>query len=104
MSCADLPHDAALHENSPERYNSFIKACPLPMYTRRNGVLNLLSRVNSGFFNTPDPGPKLYMAQGNARKPEYCTTALHIDHSDAVNGLMYSCVTDDERATDIKGE
>ena len=93
----------ALHEHSPERYNSFRNACPVPMYTQRNGVFNLLARVNSGLFNTPDPGPKLYIAHGNAREPKYCTTPLHIDHSDAVNGLMFSCVTDDERSADITG-
>ena len=103
LSCKDLPRDAALHEHSPERYNSFRNACPVPMYTQRNGVFNLLARVNSGLFNTPDPGPKLYIAHGNAREPKYCTTPLHIDHSDAVNGLMFSCVTDDERSADITG-
>ena len=70
---------------------------------KKPAVFNLLARVNSGLFNTPDPGPKLYIAHGNAREPKYCTTPLHIDHSDAVNGLMFSCVTDDERSADITG-
>jgi len=70
---------------------------PLPEYTRRNGTLNLASRLPVCFVK-PDLGPKMYSAYGNAARRDpgdhlLSTTNLHLDVSDAVNILVYVAVT-----------
>lgn len=47
---------------------------PLPEYTKRDGRLNLASRLPS-YFVRPDLGPKMYNAYGMRARP-YCPPFL----------------------------
>uniref|UniRef100_A0A1I8HL36 JmjC domain-containing protein n=1 Tax=Macrostomum lignano TaxID=282301 RepID=A0A1I8HL36_9PLAT len=78
----------------PDRYEDFQRALPLPEYSRRDGRLNLATRLPA-FFVQPDLGPKMYNAYGMARCDATGTTNLHLDIADAVNLLVYVGVPED---------
>lgn len=97
---------------------------PLPEYTKRDGRLNLASRLPD-FFVRPDLGPKMYNAYGedtarvatrvaarvrlsvltlifvltgliSTEDRKVGTTNLHLDVSDAVNVMVYVGIPQDE--------
>ncbi|XP_055608259.1 lysine-specific demethylase 3A isoform X2 [Uranotaenia lowii] len=88
LKLKDWPPGDDFAEMMPTRFNDLMKCLPLAEYTRREGRLNLASRLNS-FFVRPDLGPKMYSAYGSAQHPSKGTTNLHLDVSDAVNVMVY---------------
>lgn len=48
---------------SSSRFDDLMANIPLPEYTRRDGKLNLASRLPN-YFVRPDLGPKMYNAYG----------------------------------------
>lgn len=49
--------------SSSSRFDDLMANIPLPEYTRRDGKLNLASRLPN-YFVRPDLGPKMYNAYG----------------------------------------
>ncbi|XP_070212485.1 probable JmjC domain-containing histone demethylation protein 2C isoform X2 [Littorina saxatilis] len=94
LKLKDWPPGDDFSELMPSRFNDLMQALPLPEYTRRNGKLNLASRLPD-FLVRPDLGPKMYNAYGSAKFPKEGTTNLHLDISDAVNVLVYVGVPSD---------
>lgn len=88
LKLKDWPPDEEFSEMLPSRYRDLMQSLPLPEYTKRNGVLNLASRLPDCFVR-PDLGPKMYSAYGTAKTPERGTTNLHLDISDAVNVMTF---------------
>lgn len=50
------------------RFEDLMENLPLPEYTKRDGRLNLASRLPS-YFVRPDLGPKMYNAYGMRERP-----------------------------------
>lgn len=48
------------------RFDDLMDNLPLPEYTKRDGRLNLASRLPN-FFVRPDLGPKMYNAYGKTK-------------------------------------
>ncbi|EDS36931.1 conserved hypothetical protein [Culex quinquefasciatus] len=94
LKLKDWPPGDDFAEMMPSRFNDLMKCLPLTEYTRREGRLNLASRLSS-FFVRPDLGPKMYSAYGSALHPTKGTTNLHLDVSDAVNVMVYVGVPKD---------
>ncbi|XP_040152005.1 mucin-12 [Anopheles arabiensis] len=88
LKLKDWPPGDDFAEMMPTRFYDLMKSLPLAEYTRREGRLNLASRLSS-FFVRPDLGPKMYSAYGSALHPTKGTTNLHLDISDAVNVMVY---------------
>ncbi|XP_003747085.1 lysine-specific demethylase 3A [Galendromus occidentalis] len=88
LKLKDWPPDENFSEVLPTRYADLMKALPLPMYTLREGALNLANRLPDCFV-PPDLGPKMYNAYGSALFPTKGTTNLHLDMSDAANVMVY---------------
>lgn len=87
LKLKDWPPAEDFSELLPQHFQDLMNNLPLPDYTRRDGRLNLSSRLPD-FFVKPDLGPKMYNAFGLARQT--CgTTNLHLDISDAVNVMVY---------------
>ncbi|XP_074643644.1 uncharacterized protein LOC141900577 isoform X2 [Tubulanus polymorphus] len=98
LKLKDWPPTEDFRDLLPAWFSDVMQGLPLPEYTRRNGILNLASRLPD-FFVKPDLGPKMYNAYGSACFPHEGTTNLHIDISDAVNIMCYVGVPND----DLKG-
>ncbi|XP_050081750.1 lysine-specific demethylase 3A-A [Anopheles aquasalis] len=96
LKLKDWPPGDDFAEMMPTRFYDLMKSLPLAEYTRREGRLNLASRLCS-FFVRPDLGPKMYSAYGSALHPNKGTTNLHLDISDAVNVMVYVGVPSDVR-------
>uniref|UniRef100_A0A182P3X5 [histone H3]-dimethyl-L-lysine(9) demethylase n=1 Tax=Anopheles epiroticus TaxID=199890 RepID=A0A182P3X5_9DIPT len=94
LKLKDWPPGDDFAEMMPTRFYDLMKSLPLAEYTRREGRLNLASRLSS-FFVRPDLGPKMYSAYGSALHPTKGTTNLHLDISDAVNVMVYVGVPKD---------
>uniref|UniRef100_A0A182R1A2 [histone H3]-dimethyl-L-lysine(9) demethylase n=1 Tax=Anopheles farauti TaxID=69004 RepID=A0A182R1A2_9DIPT len=94
LKLKDWPPGDDFAEMMPTRFYDLMKSLPLGEYTRREGRLNLASRLSS-FFVRPDLGPKMYSAYGSALHPTKGTTNLHLDISDAVNVMVYVGVPKD---------
>uniref|UniRef100_A0A182JNM9 [histone H3]-dimethyl-L-lysine(9) demethylase n=1 Tax=Anopheles christyi TaxID=43041 RepID=A0A182JNM9_9DIPT len=94
LKLKDWPPGDDFAEMMPTRFYDLMKSLPLAEYTRREGRLNLASRLSS-FFVRPDLGPKMYSAYGSALHPSKGTTNLHLDISDAVNVMVYVGVPKD---------
>ena len=77
-----------------------MEALPLPEYTSRNGILNLVARLPSRFVK-PDLGPKMYSAYGSPLTGTKGTTNLHLDVSDAVNLMVYVGLPKDGYAKEL---
>lgn len=108
LKLKDWPPAEDFSEILPEHFDDLMNNLPLPEYTRRDGVLNLSSRLPD-FFVKPDLGPKMYNAYGLARYPSAGTTNLHLDISDAVNvmvhvGIPYGGHKEDESYECLKEE
>ncbi|CAE6438388.1 unnamed protein product [Rhizoctonia solani] len=74
----------------PKLYDDFMKALPVPNYTRRDGFLNLASHFATNAI-APDLGPKMYNAFTSSEGPGgQGSTRLHMDMADAVNIMMYA--------------
>lgn len=89
----DWPPKSDFAELLPRHFEDLMRALPQPDYTRRDGSLNLASRLPVNML-PPDLGPKVYAAYGclgAATHPgvEFGTTCLHLDMADAVNLLVY---------------
>ncbi|XP_062558286.1 uncharacterized protein LOC134223163 isoform X3 [Armigeres subalbatus] len=98
LKLKDWPPGDDFAEMMPTRFNDLMNNLPLSEYTRREGRLNLASRLKS-FFVRPDLGPKMYSAYGSALHPTKGTTNLHLDVSDAVNVMVYVAVPKDVERT-----
>jgi len=88
LKLKDWPPEDDFAQYFPKRFSNFMKHIPLPDYTRREGRYNLASYIPD-FFVRPDLGPKMYIAYGSPLYPEYGSTNLHLDMSDAVNLIVY---------------
>ncbi|XP_050072173.1 lysine-specific demethylase 3A [Anopheles maculipalpis] len=97
LKLKDWPPGDDFAEMMPTRFYDLMKSLPLAEYTRREGRLNLASRLSS-FFVRPDLGPKMYSAYGSALHPSKGTTNLHLDISDAVNVMVYVGIPKDVRS------
>jgi len=94
LKLKDWPPEDDFAQYFPRRFSDFMKWIPLPDYTRREGRYNLASYMPE-FFVRPDLGPKMYIAYGSPLYPEYGSTNLHLDMSDAVNLIVYVGVPQD---------
>lgn len=67
LKLKDWPPAEDFSEILPEHFDDLMNNLPLPEYTRRDGVLNLSSRLPD-FFVKPDLGPKMYNAYGESEE------------------------------------
>ncbi|XP_044136566.1 lysine-specific demethylase 3B [Bufo gargarizans] len=90
LKLKDWPPGEDFRDMMPTRFDDLMENLPLPEYTKRDGRLNLASRLPS-YFVRPDLGPKMYNAYGliTAEDRRVGTTNLHLDVSDAVNVMVY---------------
>uniref|UniRef100_A0A8C1MFK4 Lysine-specific demethylase n=1 Tax=Cyprinus carpio TaxID=7962 RepID=A0A8C1MFK4_CYPCA len=90
LKLKDWPPGEDFRDMMPTRFDDLMENLPLPEYTKRNGRLNLASRLPN-FFVRPDLGPKMYNAYGliSTEDRRVGTTNLHLDVSDAVNVMVY---------------
>ena len=63
LKLKDWPPSDDFSDVLPQQFNDLMQALPLPEYTRRDGRLNLVSRLPD-FLVKPDLGPKMYIAYG----------------------------------------
>ncbi|XP_053560250.1 lysine-specific demethylase 3A isoform X2 [Bombina bombina] len=90
LKLKDWPPGEDFRDMMPSRFDDLMNNIPLPEYTRREGKLNLASRLPT-YFVRPDLGPKMYNAYGliTPEDRKYGTTNLHLDVSDAANVMVY---------------
>uniref|UniRef100_A0A6Q2YLE2 Lysine-specific demethylase n=1 Tax=Esox lucius TaxID=8010 RepID=A0A6Q2YLE2_ESOLU len=90
LKLKDWPPGEDFRDMMPTRFEDLMENLPLPEYTKRDGRLNLASRLPN-FFVRPDLGPKMYNAYGLIETEDRSvgTTNLHLDVSDAVNVMVY---------------
>lgn len=90
LKLKDWPPGEDFRDMMPTRFQDLMDNLPLPEYTKRDGKLNLASRLPN-FFVRPDLGPKMYNAYGliSTEDRKVGTTNLHLDVSDAVNVMVY---------------
>ncbi|XP_072493032.1 lysine-specific demethylase 3A isoform X1 [Notamacropus eugenii] len=90
LKLKDWPPGEDFRDMMPSRFEDLMTNIPLPEYTRRDGKLNLASRLPN-YFVRPDLGPKMYNAYGliTPEDRKYGTTNLHLDISDAANVMVY---------------
>ncbi|XP_035939927.1 lysine-specific demethylase 3B isoform X3 [Halichoerus grypus] len=101
LKLKDWPPGEDFRDMMPTRFQDLMENLPLPEYTKRDGRLNLASRLPS-YFVRPDLGPKMYNAYGliTAEDRRVGTTNLHLDVSDAVNVMVYVGIPIGEGAHD----
>ncbi|CAH2277481.1 lysine-specific demethylase 3B isoform X1 [Pelobates cultripes] len=101
LKLKDWPPGEDFRDMMPTRFEDLMENLPLPEYTKRDGRLNLASRLPS-YFVRPDLGPKMYNAYGliTAEDRRVGTTNLHLDVSDAVNVMVYVGIPTGEYAYD----
>ncbi|XP_075065327.1 lysine-specific demethylase 3B isoform X2 [Mixophyes fleayi] len=101
LKLKDWPPGEDFRDMMPTRFEDLMENLPLPEYTKRDGRLNLASRLPS-YFVRPDLGPKMYNAYGliTAEDRRVGTTNLHLDVSDAVNVMVYVGIPVGESAHD----
>ncbi|KAM5192686.1 lysine-specific demethylase 3A [Mantella aurantiaca] len=97
LKLKDWPPGEDFRDMMPSRFDDLMNNIPLPEYTRREGKLNLASRLPT-YFVRPDLGPKMYNAYGliTPEDRKYGTTNLHLDVSDAANVMVYVGIPKDE--------
>uniref|UniRef100_A0A8C5P9R4 Lysine-specific demethylase n=1 Tax=Leptobrachium leishanense TaxID=445787 RepID=A0A8C5P9R4_9ANUR len=90
LKLKDWPPGEDFRDMMPSRFDDLMNNIPLPEYTKREGRLNLASRLPT-YFVRPDLGPKMYNAYGlvTPEDRKYGTTNLHLDVSDAANVMVY---------------
>ncbi|XP_078267111.1 lysine-specific demethylase 3A-like isoform X2 [Rhinoraja longicauda] len=90
LKLKDWPPGEDFRDMMLSRFEDLMNNLPLPEYTKRDGKLNLASRLPD-FFVRPDLGPKMYNAYGllSAEDRNVGTTNLHLDVSDAANVMVY---------------
>ncbi|XP_072353682.1 lysine-specific demethylase 3A-like [Scyliorhinus torazame] len=90
LKLKDWPPGEDFRDMMLSRFDDLMNNLPLPEYTKRDGKLNLASRLPE-FFVRPDLGPKMYNAYGllSAEDRKFGTTNLHLDVSDAANVMVY---------------
>ncbi|KAK4337139.1 hypothetical protein RND71_043357 [Anisodus tanguticus] len=92
LKLKDWPPGDDFCDLMPDHFSEFFNCIPLPIYTKREGKLNLAARLPDSFVR-PDLGPKMYTAYGcDVNAPDVGTANLHLDVSDAVNVLVYVSV------------
>ncbi|MEE6479972.1 hypothetical protein FKM82_012424 [Ascaphus truei] len=101
LKLKDWPPGEDFRDMMFSRFEDLMENLPLPEYTKRDGRLNLASRLPS-YFVRPDLGPKMYNAYGliTAEDRRVGTTNLHLDVSDAVNVMVYVGIPVGEDAHD----
>ncbi|KAM4675517.1 lysine-specific demethylase 3B isoform 2-T2 [Discoglossus pictus] len=101
LKLKDWPPGEDFRDMMRTRFDDLMENLPLPEYTKRDGRLNLASRLPS-YFVRPDLGPKMYNAYGliTAEDRRVGTTNLHLDVSDAVNVMVYVGIPKGESAHD----
>ncbi|KAF8509415.1 Clavaminate synthase-like protein [Hysterangium stoloniferum] len=86
----DWPPSADFRTTFPDLFEDFLKAVPVPNYTRPDGCLNIVSHFPTNTI-APDIGPKMYNAFASSELPGFKgSTRLHMDMADAVNIMLYS--------------
>ncbi|XP_069488282.1 lysine-specific demethylase 3A [Ambystoma mexicanum] len=95
LKLKDWPPGEDFRDMMPTRFEDLMNNIPLPEYTKRDGKLNLASRLPD-YFVRPDLGPKMYNAYGLITQEDrkYGTTNLHLDVSDAANVMVYVGIPD----------
>ncbi|KAG7465148.1 hypothetical protein MATL_G00173130 [Megalops atlanticus] len=105
LKLKDWPPGEDFRDMMPTRFDDLMENLPLPEYTKRDGRLNLASRLPN-FFVRPDLGPKMYNAYGliSTEDRKVGTTNLHLDVSDAVNVMVYVGIPEGEGDFEQKGD
>lgn len=103
LKLKDWPPEDDFAQYFPQRFSNLMAHLPLWDYTRRDGGYNLASFMPD-FFLQPDLGPKMYIAYGSPLYPEYGSTKLHMDMSDAVNLMVYVGIPEDGNSEDTMRE
>ncbi|KAM6380016.1 LOW QUALITY PROTEIN: lysine-specific demethylase 3B [Pluvialis apricaria] len=90
LKLKDWPPGEDFRDMMPTRFEDLMENLPLPEYTKRDGRLNLASRLPS-YFVRPDLGPKMYNAYGliTAEDRRVGTTNLHLDYLKLFNVMVY---------------
>ncbi|XP_063781106.1 lysine-specific demethylase 3A isoform X2 [Pseudophryne corroboree] len=103
LKLKDWPPGEDFRDMMLSRFDDLMNNIPLPEYTRREGKLNLASRLPS-YFVRPDLGPKMYNAYGliTPEDRKFGTTNLHLDVSDAANVMVYVGIPQDEGDQEIE--
>ncbi|KAK9465974.1 hypothetical protein V1512DRAFT_209354 [Lipomyces arxii] len=90
LKLKDWPTNGDLKDSNLQLLADFEQAMPFPIYTRREGFMNLASMFPKD-FNPPDLGPKLYNAYASSHIAHgRGTTNLHLDIADALNLMACS--------------
>ncbi|XP_026098517.1 lysine-specific demethylase 3B-like isoform X2 [Carassius auratus] len=105
LKLKDWPPGEDFRDMMPTRFDDLMVNLPLPEYTKRDGRLNLASRLPN-FFVRPDLGPKMYNAYGliSTEDRKVGTTNLHLDVSDAVNVMVYVGIPEGDSDHEIKAD
>ncbi|KAG7484598.1 hypothetical protein MATL_G00051510 [Megalops atlanticus] len=105
LKLKDWPPGEDFRDMMPTRFDDLMENLPLPEYTKRDGRLNLASRLPN-FFVRPDLGPKMYNAYGliSTEDRKVGTTNLHLDVSDAVNVMVYVGIPEGEGGQENEAE
>ncbi|XP_015256310.1 PREDICTED: lysine-specific demethylase 3B isoform X2 [Cyprinodon variegatus] len=105
LKLKDWPPGEDFRDMMPTRFDDLMDNLPLPEYTKRDGRLNLASRLPN-FFVRPDLGPKMYNAYGliSSEDRKVGTTNLHLDVSDAVNVMVYVGIPHGEQNQEKEAE
>ncbi|KAA1479127.1 hypothetical protein DENSPDRAFT_109473 [Dentipellis sp. KUC8613] len=93
----DWPPQANFEAEFPDLYDAFRDAVPFPDFTHRNGIYNVAAHFPlNGIF--PDLGPKMYNAFATVFGGKHGgSTFAHLDMTDAVNLMVWSAPTQDEK-------
>ncbi|XP_059378075.1 lysine-specific demethylase 3B-like isoform X3 [Carassius carassius] len=105
LKLKDWPPGEDFRDMMPTRFDDLMVNLPLPEYTKRDGRLNLASRLPN-FFVRPDLGPKMYNAYGliSTEDRKVGTTNLHLDVSDAVNVMVYVGIPEGDSDHEIEAD
>jgi len=103
LKLKDWPSEDDIASYIPKRFHDLVHDFPIQAYTLREGGLNLASYIPDNFLK-PELGPKMYIAYGSPLYPEYGSTNLHMDMSDAVNLMVYVGIPQDGNNTDTMRE
>ena len=99
LKLKDWPTSSDVAELLPEHFADLMRALPLAAYTKRDGALNLASKLPR-YCLPPDLGPKMYLGFGaltpdgrfvraSTSERHAAGTGLHVDIADAVNILCH---------------
>lgn len=89
MRSQNWPHSSDLASWQPDLYEDFVRALPLPDYTRPDGVRNLASMVPLN-DRTIEMGPKFFCSYSSSDTSQVGSVRLRTRAVDTLNVLAYA--------------